>query len=193
MFNQTNITFPQNHMSAMQNDINFLNNLTRQKEVFIGNIRDGPRWAVLKSYNLLQRTNSVIVLIIIGLLVGIIYLARKSSKVFHWICSFLFLAQRNTYSSTLQTRRPSERAKEVGEFEMAAIAETAELKTAPLNMGTFAAVGPQPGASSEARQETQRPDSSHYLTMTRTRLVTTPPRKLSRVRVIPPVRFVGEG
>ena len=62
---------------------------------------------------------------VIGLLVGIIYVARKRPELFHRCCPFLFLSHRNSYCPT--THITSSRiAEEVGEEDPAPIAQEPE-------------------------------------------------------------------
>ena len=118
VFNISNHTFPENDMVAVQNDIDFLHNITQQQDIYIGDIRDGE---ILGSYNFFHGLNSTVVIVVIGLLVGIIYVARKRPELFHRCCPFLFLSQRNSYSPARQITS-SRIAEEVGEEDPAPIA-----------------------------------------------------------------------
>ena len=203
VFNISNHTFPENDMIAVQNDIDFQHNITQQQDIYIDDIRD---MGVLGNYNFFHGLNSTVVIVVIGLLVGIIYVARKRPELFHRCCPFLFLSHRNSYSPTAHITS-SRRPEEVGEEVPEPIAQDPEpisgvlqpmiiSEPMPGTSGTSASTSGRVEASQYARSPVpESPPGSPYYK--RLRSPTTPPRKPSRVKVMfpnqpTPVRFVGE-
>ena len=199
MFNISNHTFPENDMVAVQNDIDFLHNITQQQDIYIDNIRDV---GMLGNYNFFRGLNSTVEIVVIGLLVGIIYVARRRPELFHRCCLFLFLSHRNSYSPTTHITS-SRMAEEVGEEVPAPIAQEPEPSSGVLQPMVMSEPMPSTSASTSGRIDATQyarspvpespPGSPYYK---RLRSPTTPPRKPSRVQVMfpsqpTPVRFVG--
>ena len=196
VFNISNHTFPENDMVAVQNDIDFLHNITQQQDIYIDDIRDV---GILGNYNFFHGLNSTVVIVVIGLLVGIIYVARRRPELFHRCCPFLFLSHRNSYSPTTHITS-SRMAEEVGEEVPAPIAQEPEPSSGALQPMVVSKPMPSTSGRIDATQYARSPVSesppgSPYYK--RLRSPTTPPRKPSRVQVMFPsqptlVRFVGE-
>ena len=183
-------------MVAVQNDIDFLHNITQQQDIYIDDIRDV---GILGNYNFFHGLNSTVVIVVIGLLVGIIYVARRRPELFHRCCPFLFLSHRNSYSPTTHITS-SRMAEEVGEEVPAPIAQEPEPSSGALQPMVVSEPMPSTSGRIDDTQYVRSPvpesppGSPYYK---RLRSPTTPPRKPSRVQVMfpsqpTPVRFVGE-